>query len=297
MWTERASIPSSSPTDTSRLKSLKSVKLTDNMLVNFTKMHGLGNDFVVIDMITQSAKLRASHIQRIADRHLGIGCDQVLLIEPPVRVDADFYYRIFNADGLEVEQCGNGARCAARFFFDAGFTNGRTLQADCLAGPIEFTIEDNPDLVTVNMGTPKFAESLTYPIQIENTEYSVQIVSMGNPHAVLQVPELASTPIKKLGPLISKHPFFPNETNAGFMQVIDSGNIHLRVYERGVGETLACGTGACAAAVAGIRLGLLVSPVNVNFANGKLKIAWAGGKHPVYMTGPTKSVFIGRFLI
>lgn len=274
------------------------------MLINFTKMHGLGNDFVVIDLMTQSVKLRPSHIKRIADRHIGIGCDQVLLIEPPIRPEADFYYRIYNADGHEVEQCGNGARCAARFFYDAGFTNQKTITADCLAGPLEFTIESS-DIVTVNMGHPKFKEMLTYPLEIENTPYNLHVVSVGNPHAVLQVSDIESAPVKKLGSIISKHAFFPYETNVEFMQIIDRTQIRLRVFERGVGETLACGSGACAAVIAGIGLGLLDPIVEVLFPKGNLKIRWEGNilKHKssknnaVYMTGPAVSVFIGRFLL
>jgi len=259
-------------------------------------MHGLGNDFVVIDLISQSAKLYANHIIRIADRRLGIGCDQVLLIEPPIRSDADFYYRIFNPDGQEVEQCGNGARCAARFFYDSGFTNQQTLQADCLAGPLEFTI-DAPDLITAKMGTPKFKESLSYPITIDNTEFLIHAVSMGNPHAILLVPNIESAPVDKIGPLLSKHSFFPNETNVGFMQIIDRQHIRLRVYERGAGETLACGSGACAAVVAGICLGLLDSSVQVSFLKGNINITWEGKGAPVYMQGPAISVFMGRFLL
>lgn len=264
------------------------------MLVNFTKMHGLGNDFVVIDLITQPAKLRSSHLKRIANRHFGIGCDQVLLIEPPIRPTADFYFRIFNSNAQEVEQCGNGARCVARFFYDAGFTNQKTLQADCLAGPIEFIIEDN-DNVTVSMGPPRFKEALTYPLIVEQSELPINIVSMGNPHAILEVANIESAPVKTLGPLLSTHPFFPEETNVNFMQVVSPSNIRLRVYERGVGETLACGSGACAAVVAGIRLGLLEPSVRVDFINGSLKITWKGNHASVYMTGPAVSVFTGRF--
>lgn len=267
-------------------------------------MHGLGNDFVVIDLITQTARLRAGHIQRIADRHLGVGCDQVLLIEPPTRRTADFYLRIFNANGDEVEQCGNGARCAARFFYDMGFTIHHTLEADCLAGPLKFVIEEEGDVI-VNMGIPKFkpseipfitkAEALQYSITIENTEYSVSVLSMGNPHVIMPVSDVAAAPVKKLGSLISKHHYFPKETNVGFMQVIDQHQIYLRVYERGVGETLACGSGACAAVVAGLRRGLLENPVSVVFPHGTLNIAWKGLNTPVTMTGPATRVFVGRF--
>lgn len=256
-------------------------------------MHGLGNDFVVIDLITQTARLRTNQIQRIADRHLGIGCDQILLIEPPTRRTADFYVRFFNANGNEIEQCGNGARCAARFFYDMGFTTNHTLEADCLAGPLKFVMDEQGD-VTVNMGLPKI-EALQYSLPVDNTEYAMSVLSMGNPHAVIQVPDIALAPVKKIGALISKHPNFPKETNVGFMQIINKHQIALRVYERGVGETLACGSGACAAVVAGLRLGLLESPVSVIFSKGKLNITWEGLNAPVMMTGPATRVFVGRF--
>ncbi len=276
------------------------------MLINFTKMHGLGNDFVVIDLITQSLKLNSAHIQRIADRNLGIGCDQVLLIEPPTRKTADFYFRIFNKDGKEVEQCGNGIRCAAQFFYDMGFTNSRTIHADCLAGPITALIEED-GTVTVNMGIPKFmpadipfttqTEAMLYPLIIENKEISVSLVSMGNPHAILKVPNIEEAPVKKLGPLISQHPWFPKETNVGFLQILDRSQVRLRVYERGIGETLACGSAGCAAVCAGIRLGVLDATVRVDFLGGRLKIHWRDAFSPVTMTGPTASVFIGRFRV
>ncbi len=269
-------------------------------------MHGLGNDFVVIDLITQTARLRTNQIRRIADRHLGVGCDQVLLIEPPTRTTADFYLRIFNANGDEAEHCGNGARCAARFFYDMGFSHHPRLEADCLAGALSFVMhEKGENDVTINMGIPRFhpsevpfnskAEALQYPIILENVEYQMSVLSMGNPHAVIQIPDIALAPVKKIGALISKHPDFSKGTNVGFMQIIDKHQIGLRVYERGVGETFACGSGACAAVVAGIRLGLLNSPVWVAFSKGKLQIAWEGFNTPVMMTGPTTRVFIGRF--
>lgn len=267
-------------------------------------MHGLGNDFVVIDLITQAVRLRTAQIRRIADRHLGVGCDQVLLIEPPTRTTADFYLRIFNANGDEVEHCGNGARCAARFFYDMGFVNHPTLEADCLAGPLKFVMDEEGD-VTVSMGIPNFqpsavpfmsdAAALQYPIMIENTEYAVSVLSIGNPHAIIAVSDIAAVPVEKIGARISKHAAFPKETNVGFMQVVDKQQINLRVYERGVGETFACGSGACAAVVAGIRLGLLHSPVSVAFSQGRLQIAWEGTGTSVMMTGPATRVFIGRF--
>lgn len=267
-------------------------------------MHGLGNDFVVIDLITQAARLRTNQIRRIADRHLGIGCDQILLIEPPIRTTADFYVRFFNANGDEVEQCGNGARCAARFFYDMGFITHHTLEADCLAGPLKFVMDEQGD-VTVNIGLPNFkpsaipflnkTEAPQYSLTVDNTKYAMSVLSMGNPHAIIQVPDITLAPVKKIGALISKHPHFPKETNVGFMQVINKHQIALRVYERGVGETFACGSGACAAVVSGLRLGLLESPVSVIFSKGKLNITWEGLNTPVMMTGPATRVFVGRF--
>lgn len=273
------------------------------MLVNFAKMHGLGNDFVVIDLITQNVKLHTAHIRRIADRHLGIGCDQVILIDPPLQSDADFSYRIYNANGREVEQCGNGARCAVRFFYDSGYIKQPVLKADCLAGRIEFKMEG--DAITVNMGNPKFLPKevplsmpefqTSYTIMRGSEEIRFSAVSMGNPHVVLEVPNIDVAPVKKIGAWFSNHAIFPEKTNVGFMQVLDSSNIRLRVFERGVGETLACGTGACAAAVVGIQKGLLQSPVTVLFSQGSLIIDWDGPNTPVYLIGPATSVFIGRF--
>lgn len=267
-------------------------------------MHGLGNDFVVIDMITQSIKLRTAHIKRLCDRHLGIGCDQLLLLEPPIQKGADFYFRIFNATGEEVEQCGNGARCAARFFYDMGFTNNNSLKADCLAGQMTCAIEQNGE-VTIKMGIPIFKpseipfiaekEALQYPFQHENEEILISALSMGNPHAVIEVGDIQSAPVEKLGAWLNQHPRFPNQINVGFMQVIDKNHIDLRVFERGVGETLACGSGAAAAVVAGIRLNLLESPAFVRFSKGELKIAWSGEGQAVTLTGPTTSVYAGRF--
>ncbi len=276
------------------------------MLINFTKMHGLGNDFVVIDLITQSLKLSSTHIQRIADRHIGIGCDQVLLIEPPIHKSADFYLRIFNKDGKEVEQCGNGIRCATQFFYDMGFTNDRTIYSNCLAGPITASIEDDGN-VRVNMGIPKFmptdipftthTEALLYPLMIEDKEILVSLVSMGNPHAILKVANIETAPVKKIGPLISMHSHFPKETNVSFLQILDRSHVRLRVYERGVGETLACGSAACAAVCAGIRLEVLDNVVRVDFLKGTLKVQWSEPHESVYMTGPATYVYIGRFRI
>lgn len=276
------------------------------MLVNFAKMHGLGNDFVVIDFITQSLKFHAAHIKRICDRHLGVGCDQLLVIEPPIHKDADFYYRIYNANGQEVEQCGNGARCAARFYFDSGYVTGQFLKADCLGGSIKFKINDD-ESVTMSLGKPNFhpknipfitpIEANTYSLLLEDAPVELSVVSIGNPHAVLTVPNIDTAPVKKLGPLLAKHPQFPNQTNVEFMQIIDRHNIRLRVWERGVGETMACGTGAAAAAIIGIRLNLLDNPVHVQFPYGQLLIDWNQEKDIITMTGPVTNVFIGRFRI
>jgi len=274
------------------------------MLVNFLKMHALGNHFVVIDQITQNVQLRAEHIRRIADRCIGIGCDQVILIEPPIGRNADFFYRIYNADGQEVEQCGNGARCAARFFFDSGYSNRQQLYADCVAGPVECKI-GNEGWVTVNMGQPCFhpeaipldmvEPAIQYPVVIEESVFNFSSVSMGNPHAILQVSALDQAPVQQIGALLSIHPLFPKGTNVGFMEIVDTSKIRLRVFERGVGETLSCGTGACAAVVSGIELGILKSPVTVLFLKGSLNVRWQGKDTPVYLSGPTASVFMGRF--
>ncbi len=275
------------------------------MLINFTKMHGLGNDFVLLDLITQNIRLHTAHIKRIMDRHFGIGCDQLLLIEPPSRPKAHFYYRIFNPDGHEAEQCGNGARCAARFFYDLGLTDETHLYADCLAGPIELHLEKD-NSVTVNMGYPKFnpkdipflasEEALSYSITIDKTELQVSLVSLGNPHLVIIVQDLETVPVNKWGALLNKHPHLPTGANVEFMQVIDRQEIQLRVYERGVErETLACGSGASAAMIAGHRLNLLDNAVNVNFQMGKLHVHWEGPGTPVYMRGPATGVFVGKF--
>jgi diaminopimelate epimerase len=303
------------------------------MLVNFEKMQGLGNDFVIIDTITQNLRLDSAQIQRIANRHFGIGCDQVILLEPPIRPDADFFYRIYNADGQEVEQCGNGARCAARFYYDLGFASHKTLHADCLAGPIVMQIEED-DSVSIGMGKPIFSpehipfaqdqESDLYSLPLEinsiklaalplcektQREFKEQdkqsksdektirfaVLSMGNPHAVLQVTDIEKIPVAELGSFFSAHPLFPKGTNVGFMQILDPHHIRIRVYERGVGETLACGTGASAAAVAGIKLKHLQTPVTVSFSTGDLQISWEGEGSSVMMRGPALSVFAGRF--
>ncbi len=271
------------------------------MQLKFTKMHGLGNDFVVIDAINQQISLTNSQIREIADRKFGVGCDQLLLVEKPRSAGVDFRYRIFNADGSEVEQCGNGARCFARFVKEKGLTEKREIPVETKNGNIILILKG--DDVTVNMGAPNLApESLpftakeqqaTYQIEVEGENIEISAVSMGNPHAVTLASDVSSAPVLWLGPKIEKHELFPNRVNAGFMQVVDRENIKLRVFERGCGETLACGTGACAAVVAGITRGLLDSNVNVTLPGGKLVISWEGGDTPVMMTGPATVVFEG----
>lgn len=273
------------------------------MLLRFTKMHGLGNDFMVIDLVTQHAQLSPKLIRQWSDRHTGIGFDQLLVVEPPSNPDMDFRYRIFNADGGEVEQCGNGARCFARFVQDKRLTAKSEIQVETTAGPITLTVNDDGQ-VTVNMGAPRFSpaqipfradvEALTYALEAGTQELQVSTLSMGNPHCVTLVDDLDSYPVDTLGPLIEKNPRFAQGVNAGFMQLIDQHHARLRVYERGAGETLACGTGACAAAVAGIRLGRLVSPVSIQLTGGALHIEWAGLGQPVMMTGPATRVYEGH---
>lgn len=272
------------------------------MKLKFTKMHGLGNDFVVIDAVSQQISLSPEQLRRLADRRLGIGCDQILLIEK-AEGDADFRYRIFNADGGEVEQCGNGARCFVRYVHDHGMTGKKEIRIETLSGVVIPKLEADGK-VTVNMGVPKFdppeipfiAERrvLTYPLRLDDRQVEISVVSMGNPHAVQIVSDLDDAPVLTEGPLIENHSRFPQRVNAGYMQVIDPHHIRLRVYERGAGETLACGTGACAAAVAGIQRGLLESPVRVSFSTGDLFIRWDGGNQPVWMTGPAVAVFDGE---
>jgi diaminopimelate epimerase len=273
------------------------------MKLRFTKMHGLGNDFVVFDGVSQTVALTPEQCRRIADRHFGVGCDQILLVEKPRRDDADFRYRIFNADGGEVEQCGNGARCFVRFVHDHGLTGKTSIRVETASGMIEPRLLDS-GLVTVNMGAPRFApaeipfaaeaEAMTYPLKVGQHVIDIAALSMGNPHAVLRVNDLDSAPVDILGAAIESHVRFPQRVNAGFMQVLTPHDIRLRVYERGTGETLACGTGACAAAVAGIRQGWLQSPVSVHTKGGDLIIEWAGMGHAVLMTGPAETVFEGE---
>jgi diaminopimelate epimerase len=272
------------------------------MKTKFTKMHGLGNDFVVIDGVSQVVSLSPEKLRQLADRHSGVGCDQVLLIET-AKGDADYRYRIFNADGGEVEQCGNGARCFVRYVHDRGMTSKREIRVETLAGLIIPRLEVDGE-VTVNMGAPKFEpreipfvaekRALTYPLDIGNKQLEISVVSIGNPHVVQRVPDIDDAPVLTEGAIIEGHPRFPQRVNAGYMQVIDRHHVRVRVYERGAGETLACGTGACAAVVAGIQRGLLESPVKVSFRGGDLFIRWEGENQPVWMTGPAVTVFDGE---
>ena len=267
-------------------------------------MHGLGNDFVVFDALRQRVTLTPDLCRRLADRRFGVGCDQILLVEPPRSMAMDFYYRIFNADGSEVEQCGNGARCFARFVTDKGLTAKRALFVGTAAGGIKLYLEED-GLVRVDMGMPRFepkhipfvadAAAERYPLEIEGRMLNVGVVSMGNPHAVLLIEDLAAAPVPALGALIEGHPRFPQRVNAGFMQILDAGNIQLRVYERGVGETLACGTGACAAVAVGRRWELLAERVRVNLPGGELVIEWPDESGTIRMMGPAVSVFEGEF--
>lgn len=273
------------------------------MLLKFTKMHGAGNDFVVLDGIRQRISLSQEQFRLLADRHFGVGCDQILLVEKAHGVGADFRYRIFNADGGEVEQCGNGARCFVRFVHDQKLTTKPEIVVETHNGLIRPRLEED-GRVTVNMGAPVFdAERLPFtggtgavsePLEVAGQTISISAVSMGNPHAVQVVDNVESAQVKETGPLIENHVRFPKRVNAGFMQVMDRQHIRLRVYERGSGETLSCGTGACAAVVAGIRRGLLDSPVSVATHGGTLSIAWGGEGAPVLMTGPAISVFSGE---
>ena len=270
--------------------------------MHFVKMHGLGNDFVVIDAIRQHVELPPDAIRHIADRRRGIGCDQVLLVERPQSPDADFRYRIFNADGGEVEQCGNGARCFARFVRDEGLTSKDRIPVETLAGLIELEVLADGQ-VRVDMGEPVFepqripfqaeARAPSYALEVNGESLDIGAVSMGNPHAVLRVEDVSEAPVARLGPAIEHHPRFPQRAHVGFMQILDRGRIRLRVFERGVGETEACGTGACAAVVVGRLQGLLDEEVQVSLPGGDLVISWAGEGAPLYMTGPAERVFEG----
>lgn len=273
------------------------------MLLRFTKMHGLGNDFVVIDAVTQQVRMTAELARRLADRHFGIGCDQILIVEAPSLPDADFSYLIFNADGSEVAQCGNGARCLAKFVRDRQLTGKDRIRVQTRASILELGIEKNGE-VSVAMGIPRLepaeipfqapSRATLYTLDVDGQTLAIAAVALGNPHAILQVADIATAPVATLGPKIEGHPRFPEQVNAGFMAVIARDTIRLRVYERGAGETLACGSGACAAVVAGILQGLLDSSVTVHLPGGSLRISWPGEGQPVVMTGPATTVFQGR---
>ncbi|MEP5764139.1 MAG: diaminopimelate epimerase [Halieaceae bacterium] len=272
------------------------------MRLKFTKMHGLGNDFVVIDLISQRCNLRAGHIRKLADRRRGVGCDQVLVVEPPQHPDVDFRYRIYNADGREVEQCGNGARCFAQFVREQRLTSHDRIVVETSAGQMQLQVRED-QLVEVNMGVPELipaeipfkatSQAASYPLMVADQSLQISAVSMGNPHAVTLVDDVDTAPVAELGPVIEQHPDFPEQVNAGFMQLLSPTEIKLRVFERGVGETQACGSGACAAVVAGRLQGLLEEKVTVKLTGGELEIAWAGESHPVIMTGPATTVYEG----
>jgi diaminopimelate epimerase len=273
-------------------------------MIYFTKMHGLGNDFVVIDAISQAISLSSEQIKYIADRHFGVGCDQLLLVEKPISDNADFKYRIFNADGSEVAQCGNGARCFARFVRDKKLSAKDEIIVDTDSGQLILTM-DADSLITVNMGIPKHPpaeiplstnqEAISYSLSVNQAETVFGAVSMGNPHAVILTDDIKLAPVAELGAALESHPFFPERANIGFMQIINRQHIKLRVYERGAAETLACGSGACAATVIGIEQNLLDQEnITVELPGGQLEINWAGRGHPVYMKGPATSVFEGQ---
>lgn len=281
------------------------------MELSFTKMHGLGNDFVVIDGVTQDIALSTTQIRALANRNFGVGCDQLLLVEPPSDPDQDFKYRIFNASGDEVEQCGNGARCFAKFVRDRKLTFKESIRVETNGGNIILHCQENGD-VRVDMGAPNFSpadiplqilqkqttpQAQQYTIPLEQQTVTFAAVSMGNPHAVIRVDDTSTANIAELGPQLSRHACFPQQCNVGFMEIINPQQIRLRVYERGAGETLACGTGACAAVVSGVEQGLLNSPVQVDLTGGSLQIAYDGGDNAVMMTGPATAVFEGKIII
>jgi diaminopimelate epimerase len=273
------------------------------MTLTFTKMHGLGNDFVVIDAINQSVSLTPQQVQQLADRHFGIGCDQLLLVETPSSKEADFRYRIYNADGGEVQQCGNGARCFMRFVHEQGLTDKSRLQVETLGGPLQL-LQQPDGQISVDMGIPRLepedipfiasTRAAAYPLDVLDRQIEIAAISMGNPHAVLRVDDVRTAPVATIGPVIEAHPRFPASTNVGFMEIVNDGCIRLRVFERGAGETLACGSGACAAVVAGRQWEVLGEKVKVILNGGELVVSWAGEGQPVLMTGPATTVYQGR---
>jgi diaminopimelate epimerase len=281
------------------------------MRLRFTKMHGAGNDFVVLDATSTPLQLNTEQLRRLGDRRFGVGADQILVVERPTRPDVDFRYRIFNgSSGAEVEHCGNGSRCFVRYVRDHGLSQADTIRVETVNNLLELTLQAD-GRVTVNMNQPQFehqrlpfdASGLQprlvngfelWPLSLGRTPVEVAVLSMGNPHAVLRVDDVQTAPVAELGPLLEAHPRFARRVNAGFMQILNRGEIALRVFERDAGETLACGTGACAAVVAGIRLGWLDARVNVHTHGGVLSIEWAGPEQPVWMTGPAVTVFEGE---
>ena len=280
------------------------------MQIEFTKMHGIGNDFVVIDAVNQDIELTGDQVRFIADRHFGVGCDQLLLVERPTRTGAEFRYRIYNADGGEVQQCGNGARCFARFVHDRGMSGSTKIAVETAAGMIYLELEDDGQ-VTVDMGVPSFEpESLPFEadandevdaeyhqLVVNGEKYAIGAVSVGNPHAVLLVDSVDKAPVETLGAAIESHERFPERVNVGFMEIMDRSHIRLRVFERGVGETLACGTGACAAVASGIHNGLLDNAVQVELKGGCLTIRWKGNDNSLLMTGPAQTVYQGKMTL
>lgn len=276
------------------------------MLVRFTKMHGLGNDFMVLDLVTQRVKLTPKIVKKLGDRNFGVGFDQLLIVEPPGSPDVDFRYRIYNSDGSEVENCGNGARCFAKFVRDKRLIGKDEIAVETANGRAVLNIREDRQ-VEVDMGAPRLnpadvpfdadAQAATYPITVDGDEYQISAVSMGNPHGVLLVDDVDTAPVETLGPKLEPHVRFPQKANIGFMQVVSRNEVRLRVYERGAGETKACGTGACAAVVAGILRGVLNDKVKVELPGGDLEIHWAGGDAPVIMTGPATTVFEGQIFL
>ncbi|MGB0898172.1 MAG: diaminopimelate epimerase [Psychrobium sp.] len=273
------------------------------MLLNFSKMHGLGNDFMMVDAVSNNVFLSKDQIIKLADRHTGIGFDQLLMVESPYDPDLDFHYRIFNSDGSEVENCGNGARCFAKFVRMKGLSNRYRLGVSCKGGKLQLKHERNGQ-ITVSMGVPQFnpakvpfeanKQEATYILRTDDQTAFCGVVSMGNPHCVLTVDDINEAPVETLGPQLSHHERFPQQTNVGFMQVISRKHIKLRVYERGVGETRACGTGACAAVAIGKAQGLLDDNVTVDLPGGTLKIFWRGDRSQLKMTGPATHVYDGQ---
>jgi diaminopimelate epimerase len=292
------------------LRSLRLCGEITGMQIEFTKMHGLGNDFVVIDAVNQDVQLSSEQVRFIADRHFGVGCDQLLLVERPTVEVAEFRYRIYNADGGEVQQCGNGARCFARFVHDRGMTSSTAIPVETAGGMICLELEADGQ-VTVDMGVPSF-DPASLPFETENIaeqepeyhqllvngqKYAIGAVSVGNPHAVLLVESVDEAPVATLGAAIESHERFPERVNVGFMEILDRTHIRLRVFERGAGETLACGTGACAAVAVGIHNSLLDHTVQVALKGGNLTIRWQGNDHTLLMTGPAQTVYEGKITL